>query len=108
MTINYKEKDIELKFSFRADLLFEDATGHSFSGSSETEWLQYFFCNLVAITKDETMKFDDFLDWVSDNPETFYNYLEWYTEYQKSVLDMRQKKSDEQLKTEKKKVGRKK
>jgi len=81
MKITYQNREIEIKFSFRADMLFEDAVGHSFSGQSETEWLQYFFSTLVAITKDETLKFEEFIDWVSENPTVFYDFLTWYTDY---------------------------
>ena len=54
MTIKYNDRDITLKFSFRADMLFEDAVGHTFTAQNESEWLQYLFCTLVALTKDET------------------------------------------------------
>lgn len=104
MTINYNNQSIELKFSFRADMLFESATGHSFSGSNESEWLQYMFCNIVAVTKNDGLKFDDFLEWISENPTIFYDYLEWYTEYQKSVLELR-KKPDADSEESKKKVS---
>lgn len=103
MTINFNDQEITLKFSFRADLLFESATGHTFNGTSESEWLQYMFCNIVANTKNDGLKFDDFLDWISENPTVFYNYLSWYTEYQKSVLELRQK-PDESAEESKKKV----
>ena len=106
MTINYFDREIEIKFSFRADLLFESATGKSFTGENESEWLQYFFCTIVALTKDDGLKFDDFLDWVSDNPTVFYDYLKWYTDYQTAVLELRQKK-EASPSDKKKKVTRK-
>jgi len=104
MTINYNNQEITLRFSFRADMLFESATGHSFSGANESEWLQYMFCNIVAVTKNDGLKFDDFLEWISENPTVFYDYLEWYTDYQKSVLELR-KKPDENSAESKKKVS---
>ncbi len=105
MKITYQNREIEIKFSFRADMLFEDAVGHSFSGQSETEWLQYFFCTVVAVTKDETLKFEEFVDWISDNPTVFYQFLEWYTDYQKSVLELR-KKTEKAPDESKKKVSK--
>ena len=106
MEITFKDKQIELRFSFRSDILFEDATGHSFTGANETEWLQYFFCTLVAITKDESLRFDDFLDWISDNPHIFYDFVKWYTEYQTSVLELRKKADSDTTQESKKKVSR--
>ncbi len=105
MIITYKDKEITLRFSFRADMLFEDAVGHSFTAQSESEWLQYMFCTLVALTKDESMTFDDFLDWVSDNPTVFYDFVQWYTDYQTAVMELR-KKADESSTESKKKVTR--
>lgn len=106
MTIKYNDREISLKFSFRADMLFEDAVGHTFTAQNESEWLQYLFCTLVALTKDETLKFDDFLDWISDNPTVFYDFIEWYSDYQQSVLNLRKKAEPEQQTDSKKKVSR--
>ncbi len=106
MIINYNNKEITLKFSFRSDMLFEDATGKTFTAQNESEWLQYFFCTLVAITKDETLKFDDFLDWISENPTVFYDFIEWYSDYQQSVMNLRKKAEPEQQTDSKKKVSR--
>ena len=106
MIINYNNKEITLKFSFRSDMLFEDATGKTFTAQNESEWLQYFFCTLVAITKDETLKFDDFLDWISSNPTVFYDFIEWYSDYQQNVMNLRKKAEPEQQKDSKKKVSR--
>lgn len=108
MTINYDGKEITLKFSFRSDMLFEDAVGHSFTAQSESEWLQYMFCTLIALTKDESMKFDEFLDWISDHPTVFYDFIEWYSDYQQSVMTLRKKAEPEAEPKSKKKVSRKK
>ena len=106
MIINYNNQEITLKFSFRSDMLFEDAVGHTFTAQNESEWLQYLFCTLVALTKDETLKFDDFLDWISENPTVFYDFIEWYSDYQQSVMNLRKKAEPEQQKDSKKKVSR--
>lgn len=106
MTINYDGKEITLKFSFRSDMLFEDAVGHSFTAQSESEWLQYMFCTIIALTKDESMKFDEFLDWISDHPTVFYDFIDWYSDYQQSVLNLRKKAEPEQQPESKKKVSR--
>ena len=31
---------------------------HSFNGISETDWITYFFCTVLAITRDDDMNFD--------------------------------------------------
>lgn len=107
MTINYNNKEIELRFTFRADMLFENATGVTFTGKNESEWLQYFFCTLVALTKDESMRFDEFLDWISEpqNLGIFYDFIKWYSEFHTSVMEKRQ--SQQADADEKKKAAQK-
>ena len=102
MKITFNNQEIEMKFSFRADMLFESATGHSFTGANESEWLQYFFCTVVAITKNDALKFDDFLEWISENPTVFYDFLEWYTDYQKAVMELRKKPEPDSTESKKK------
>ena len=104
MTINYNDREITLKFSFRADMLFEDATGKTFTAQTESEWLQYMFCTITAMTKDESMKFDDFLDWISDHPTVFYDFIEWYSDYQQSVLNLRKKAEPKKSQSKQKEI----
>ena len=63
---------------------------------------------LIALTKDESMKFDEFLDWISDHPTVFYDFIEWYSDYQQSVMTLRKKAEPEAEPKSKKKVSRKK
>lgn len=85
MTIKYNGKEITLKFSFRADMLFENITEHSFNGTSETDWIIYFFCTVLAITRDDDMNFDDFVDWLSDNQYLLMDFVRWYTQIQETA-----------------------
>ena len=110
MIINYANREITLKFTFRADMLFEDALGRTFKGESISDNLKYMFCNIVALTKDESLKFDDFVEWISDNEQVYYDYMNWYTQYQLGVLEKRgikiDQQPDQQPEKSKKKVSR--
>lgn len=99
MTINYNNKDIELKFSFRADMLFENINGRSFLGQTITDWMTYFFCTVLAITRDDDMQFDDFVDWLSDRQYLLTDFVKWYTDVQTTAQKLqRDVKSDDSKK----------
>ena len=112
MTIKFNDREITLKYTFRSDMLFEDAVGHTFAAKNTQEWLQYMFCTIVALTKDETLKFDNFLDWIVETPEynaAFYDFIDWWGNYQKCVMNLRKKAETEQTEQpeqSKKKVSR--
>lgn len=77
MKINGKE--IKLKYTFRALMIYEKITGESFSGKGISEILIYFYSTIIASNKDLTLTFDDFMDWLDDNPTALNNFTEWLT-----------------------------
>lgn len=77
MKINGKE--IKLKYTFRALMIYEKITGESFSGKGISEILIYFYSTIIASNKDLTLTFEDFLDWLDDNPTALNDFTEWLT-----------------------------
>ena len=43
MTINLFDKTVELKFSFKAEMLFETINEKTFTAQTTTEWVEYLF-----------------------------------------------------------------
>ena len=102
MKINFNDKEIELKFRFKQDLLFESATEESFSGKNTKQWIIYMFCALIANAGDGFCSFDEFERWLSDNPQKFYDFIEEYTTFMANVAEQRApKKADESKKKKK-------
>lgn len=77
MKVIIKEEEIELKYSFRALMLFENIKGESFNPSTLTDILTFFYCIVIASKKDLNITFDDFMDWLDDNPYIVNDFSEW-------------------------------
>lgn len=90
MKIQIKDKDIELKYSFRAMMVFEEITGNSFSFKGVKDLIIYFYCTIVASDKDLDLDFDYFMDWLDSNPEELNNFTEWVVSHNKKNTYIRQ------------------
>lgn len=77
MKITYHEKEYELRYSFRALMIYENITGKSFQPQSLTDIIIFFYATLLGVTKDNPVKYDDFLDWLDENPAEVNNFSQW-------------------------------
>lgn len=77
MKLTIKEKEIELKYTLRSLILFENITEKSFNPQGLSDMLTYFYCVVVASSKDYSLSFDDFIDWCDENPEALGEFSEW-------------------------------
>ena len=77
MKISYKEKEYELKWSFRALMIYENIVKQSFNPKTITDVILFFYSILCASAKGETIVFDEFMDWVDDNPTSITQFSEW-------------------------------
>lgn len=77
MKITIKEKEIELRQSVRALMLYENVEGKSFSPQSTTDIITFLYCVVVSSSKDYTISFDDVLDWVDENPTMIGEFSQW-------------------------------
>ncbi len=68
MKVTIKEKDITLKYTFRALMIYENITNKSFNPKGISDVVIFFYSVVVASSKDTSLTFDDFLDWLDDNP----------------------------------------
>ena len=92
MIVNIIDKEVELKFSFKAEMLFEQINEKSFTAQTTTEWVQYFFCVLIAQLGDGALKFEDFIAWLDEHPDTLFEFMQWYTDTFTAINDVRSKK----------------
>ena len=77
MEIKVSDKTIKLKSTVRALLIFENITGKTFAPSTVQDVLTYFYCVVIASAKDYTIKFEDFLDALDENPKVLQQFTEW-------------------------------
>lgn len=79
MTIKINEKEITLKYTFRAMMIYEKITKTSFQPKGITEILIYFYSTILAADKDSTLSFEDFMDWIDENPSALTDFSNWLT-----------------------------
>ena len=80
MEIIIKDNTVKLKYSFRALMIYENIANKSFSPKGISDVVVFFYSVVVATTKDNTISFDDFLDWLDANPTAINDFSVWLTE----------------------------
>lgn len=77
MKLNIKGNEITLKYSFRSMMIYEKIVGESFQPNGLTEVIIYLYSTILASKKEIDLSFDDFVDWLDDNPNTINEFNEW-------------------------------
>jgi len=78
MKLNIKDKEIELKYSIRALLMYENMTDKTFSTSTLlTDMIVFMYCVVISSSKDYSLSFDDFIDYLDENPDAIQEFAEW-------------------------------
>ena len=79
MEITLKGKNITLKYSFRGFMIYEKITGESFNPKGITEILVYFYSTILGSSKDIALEFDEFMDFIDENPYLLDEFSGWLT-----------------------------
>lgn len=78
MEIQINGKDVEIKNTIRAFILYENITGTTFFAPSTLEdILTYFYCVVVTSAKDYSITFENFLDYIDEHPNAIKEFTEW-------------------------------
>lgn len=77
MKITYKEKEYELKYSFRVLMIYENITNKSFEPKTLTDMITLFYSAMLVAGKGEYIDYEEFIDWLDDNPEQMTLFSEW-------------------------------
>jgi hypothetical protein len=78
MKLNIKDKEIELKYSIRALLMYENMTDKTFSTSTLlTDMIVFMYCVVISSSKDYSLSFDEFIDYLDENPNAIQEFAEW-------------------------------
>ena len=88
MKINFNNREIELKFNFRSDMIYENIQKKSFKAETETDWVVYFYSTYLSLTQDTQLDFDTCVDLLSEDPGVLFMFIKWYTDYQTNVLNI--------------------
>lgn len=107
MKFNYKDKEYELKYSFRALIIYENITKKNFNPTSISDILIFFYSILCASGKGDVFDFNDFMDIIDEKPSLVTEFSEWLTQTltmntSLSPLDKEEvKKAEKEVKEEK-------
>lgn len=77
MKIKIKEKEIELKYSYRALMIYENIQKQSFNPKTLSDIIVFFYSVVVSSAKDRNILFDDFMDWLDENPNIITEFSNW-------------------------------
>lgn len=106
MNITYKGKEYELKYSFRAMMLFENIRKQAFQTKTVTDFIVFLYSIILSQSKDEVIDFNEFTDWLEDNHDVFDAYVKWlldvYTEQANKTPENEELKKLTSLETESK------
>lgn len=76
MKLTYKDKEYELKYSFRALMIYENITQKSFQPKNLTDIITFFYSTVLSSAK-EPIDFNEFIDWLDEHVEELNNFSEW-------------------------------
>lgn len=79
MTIQIKDNTIELKQTLRSMIIFEKITERTFNIINISDVVIYFYSVVMASSLNSNITFDEFVDWLDNNPESFTEFNEWLT-----------------------------
>jgi len=80
MTFNINGKEYQLKYSFRALMIYENITHKSFNPKTITDMIVFFYSIILAANKGCELMFEEFMDWIDDNPESVNDFSTWLTQ----------------------------
>lgn len=106
MKINIKDQEVELKYSFRALIIFEEITSKTLTvPESLKDILILFYSIILASSKGELQNWtwDMFMDWLDENPEITIEFTQWL----KNVLEAQNMITEKHAKEVEKKTRRK-
>ena len=107
MKVNIKNHEIELRFNFKSEMLFEEIRHYSFAAQNTSDWLTMFFCSTVACGGDSTCTFDEFIEYCNEDPNRLYDFIRWYSETITSINALAKFTTDDSEKKSQKKRSKK-
>jgi len=77
MKITIKDKEIELKYTLRSMIMYENMTEKTFNPESLTDIITFMYCVVISSSKDYSLKFDEFIDLLDENPDIIKQFGDW-------------------------------
>lgn len=84
MNIEINNITVELKYTFRAFIIYEEITNDNFTPKGMKEMITMFYSVVMASYKDFTLTFDEFIEWLDLHPESLNEFAQWLGEHIKA------------------------
>lgn len=79
MKITIKDRNINIKTGFRALMIYERIADKSFQPRSLNDIILFFYSSIIASDKELVFSFDEYLDYIDENPTILNDFLEHLT-----------------------------
>lgn len=71
------QQEVELRYSLRSLFSYENITGQSFNPKTLQDFCTFFYCVLCSSNKDLDLTFDEFVDYLDEDPSKMNEFAEW-------------------------------
>lgn len=71
------QQEVTLRYSMRALFQYENITGQSFNPKTLQDFCTFFYCVLCSSNKDLDLTFDEFVDYLDEDPSKISEFAEW-------------------------------
>lgn len=83
MKVSIKDREIELRETIRAHIIYENLTGETFRIDKDddkviTKYAKFFYAIVLGSDKTLELSFDEFQDWIDDDINRLPEFIEWY------------------------------
>lgn len=83
MTITIKDTEVKVRQTFRSHIIYEQITGNTFSPKNVTDIITFLYSTVMACNPEITIDFNEFLDWLDENPDTLAEFVAFLTDNDK-------------------------
>lgn len=80
MKLQIKDKEIELKYSMRSMMLYENIKNEAFNPKTLQDIVIFFYCVILASDKHLQFTFDELIDMLDENPMLLEQFSDWLTQ----------------------------
>ncbi len=81
MKITVKDKEIELKQTFRSLIMYENLTEKAFEPKTFQDILVFLYCIVLTSSKDYSLiTFDEFIDFIDEHHQVLADMTKWLSD----------------------------
>lgn len=75
-------------------MIYENITQKNFNPQGLSDVITFFYSVVVASAKDSNLKFDEFIDWIDENPSSLNEFSQWLNDVYQHQMGISNIKED--------------